>query len=193
MVNQIIGRAREVIKTEATAIEAINLTPVFEDAVVSLSQCSGKVIATGIGKAGIVAQKFAVTLCSTGTPAGFFNSAEAAHGDLGLLDPHDIIVAFSTSGKSREVLKMLTLSRHLVINRIIGITSQPDCELRAVSDIVLDMGQIAEPCSLGLTQTASTAVMLAIGDALALTLMDIKGVTREDYGLRITTPRGISR
>jgi arabinose-5-phosphate isomerase len=178
------GRVREVLDREAAAIAAVRVTDEFERAVLALRSCSGKVLATGIGKAGHVAHKFAATLCSTGTPAAFIHPGEAAHGDLGLVDERDTLVAFSTSGKSSEVLETLELSRHLGIRTIVGVTSHPDSGLRDLCNIVLDMGVIEEPCRLGLTPTASIAVMLAIGDALALALMDLKGVTRQDYGLR---------
>ena len=177
-------RIAEIIAEEAAAVGAIKVTQEFEAAVVALLECSGKVLTTGMGKAGHIARKFAATLCSTATPADFIHPGEAVHGDLGLVAEDDTIVAFSTSGKSNEVLEMLELSKHLGVKTIIGITSHPDSPLRELSDIVLDMGVIEEPCPLGLTPTASIAVMLAIGDALALTLMELKGITREDYGLR---------
>lgn len=177
-------RITAIIAAEAQAVANIHVTPEFETAVLALQACTGKVITTGIGKAGLIARKFASTLCSTGTPASFMHPAEAAHGDLGLLDGRDIIVAFSTSGKSNEVIEMLELSRHLGVQTIIGITSHPDSKLRQLSDILVDMGIVEEPCPLGLTPTASVAVMLAISDALALTLMELKGVTRQAYGLR---------
>ena len=141
-------------------------------------------ITTGIGKAGHIARKFAATLCSGATPADFIHPAEAAHGDLGLVGPDDVMIAFSTSGKSREVLEILELARHLGLAMVIGITSHPDSELRDLSDLVLDMGEIEEPCPVGLTPSASTAVMLAISDAIALALMEAKGITKEDWGLR---------
>ena len=175
---------RKVLAAEAQAIRAVNVNAAYEQAVDALGRCSGKVIATGIGKAGLAAHKFATTLSSTATPAAFIHPAEAAHGDLGLLDERDVIVAFSTSGKSREVIEMLQLSRQIGVGTIIGITSHPDSQLRELSDIIIDMGIIDEACPLGLTPTASVAVMVAIGDALAVTLMKVKGVTREDYGLR---------
>ena len=137
-----------------------------------------------MGKAGLVARKFASILCSTGTPAAFIAPAEAAHGDLGLIAPGDCLVAFSTSGKTREVLEMIELGRHLKLGCVIGVTSHPDSGLRGLSDIVIDMGEIEEPCPLGLTPSASIAVMSAISDALALALMDLKGITKEDYGRR---------
>ena len=177
-------RMQAVIRAEAEAIAAINITDNFVRAVSTLQDCQGKVLTTGIGKAGYIANKFAATLCSTATPANFIHPAEAAHGDLGLVGQKDVMVAFSTSGKSREVIEILELSRHLGVETIIGVTSHPESDLRLQSDFVLDMGIIEEPCPLGLTPSASMAVMLAISDAIALALLEAKGVTREDYGLR---------
>jgi arabinose-5-phosphate isomerase len=175
---------KEIIACEAAAMLAIEINDEFEKAVQTLCATRGKVLATGIGKAGFIAHKFASTLCSTGTPAVFLHPAEAAHGDLGMIGHDDVIVAFSTSGKSNEVLEALELGRHLGLAAIIGVTSHPDSRLRELSDIVLDMGEIQEPCSLGLTPTASIAAMLAISDALALTVMELKGLTTADFGLR---------
>lgn len=177
-------RMRAILDAEAEAIRSINIDESFVRAVEVMKSCDGKIITTGIGKAGYIANKFAATLCSTATPAVFVHPAEAAHGDLGLVDDHDVLIAFSTSGKSREVLEILELARHLGVATIIGVTSHPDSALRDLSDFVLDMGEIEEPCPLGLTPSASMAVMLAISDALALSLMEQKGVTKEDYGLR---------
>ena len=184
MPNQIRRRMAEIIASEAAAIAAINVNAEFEAAVLRLCETRGKVLTTGIGKAGFIAHKFASTLCSTGTPAVFLHPAEAAHGDLGMIGRDDCIVAFSTSGKSSEVLEALELGRHLGLAAIIGVTSHPDSRLRELSDIVLDMGEIEEPCSLGLTPTASIAVMLAISDAMALMVMELKGTTAADFGLR---------
>ena len=177
-------RIRAVLKAEAEAILAVEVTNEFVAAVETLAACSGKVLTTGIGKAGHIARKFAATLCSTATPADFIHPAEAAHGDLGLVGHNDVMVAFSTSGKSREVLEILEMVRHLGVASVIGVTSHPDSELRGLSDLVLDMGVIEEPCPLGLTPSASMAVMLAISDAIALALLEVKGVTEEDWGLR---------
>ena len=177
-------RMQAVLKAEAEAILAVSVGDEFVAAVELLAACSGKVLSTGIGKAGHIARKFAATLCSTATPADFVHPAEAAHGDLGLIGPKDLMVAFSTSGKSREVLEVLELSRRLGVAKVIGVTSHPDSALREQADLVLDMGLIREPCPLGLTPSASMAVMLAIGDAIALALLEVKGVTREDWGLR---------
>lgn len=177
-------RIREVLDAEAAAISAIEVTPGFERAIRTIFDSQGKIITTGIGKAGHIAHKFAATLCSTGTPAAFMHPAEAAHGDLGLVGQDDVLVAFSTSGKTREVLEMLELGRHLGLAHIIGITSHPDSELREIADIIVDMGPIQEPCRLGLTPTSSVAVMLAISDAIAMVLMDMRELTKHDYGLR---------
>ena len=177
-------RMQSVLKAEADAISAININDDYVSAVEVMMSCKGKILTTGIGKAGHIAKKFAATLCSTATPADFIHPAEAAHGDLGLVGANDVMIAFSTSGKSREVLEILEMSRHLGVDKIIGVTSHLDSELRQHSDLILDMGTIVEPCPLGLTPSASMAVMLAISDALALSLLEQKGVTREDYGLR---------
>jgi arabinose-5-phosphate isomerase len=177
-------RIKAVLTAEAAAITAVAVDQSFAKAIDLLAACSGKIVATGMGKAGYVAHKFSATLCSTGTPAVFVHPGEAAHGDLGLIAGGDCIVAFSTSGKTREVLELIEFSRHLGSEKVIGVTSHPESELRPLCDVVLDMGEIVEPCPLGLTPTASIAVMSAIGDALALVLMERKGVTKRDYGLR---------
>ena len=177
-------RMQAVLHAEADAINAVNVSSDFVTTVEVMQRCKGKILTTGIGKAGHIAKKFAATLCSTATPADFIHPAEAAHGDLGLVGQDDVMIAFSTSGKSREVIEILEMSRHLGVTTIIGVTSHPDSELRDHSDLVLDMGVITEPCPLGLTPSASMAVMLAISDAIALALLEQKGITREDYGLR---------
>jgi len=177
-------RIKAVLAAEAAAIAAVKVDGGFAQAIALLETCAGKVATTGMGKAGYVAHKFAATLCSTGTPAVFVHPGEAAHGDLGLIAGGDCIVAFSTSGKTREVLELIEFSRHLGSEKVIGITSHPESEMRPLCDVVLDMGEIVEPCPLGLTPTASIAVMSAIGDALALVLMERKGISKRDYGLR---------
>ena len=174
-----------IIQSEAAAISAIHITDAFEDAVNKLLACKGRVVTTGIGKAGFIAHKFAATLSSTGTPAFYIHPAEAGHGDMGMLDVGDCIVAFSTSGKSNEVIEMLEIAHHLGIDSIIGITSHVDSPIRELSEIVLDMGpDIEEPCPLKITPSATIAVMLAISDAIALTLMELKNFTKEEYGMR---------
>jgi arabinose-5-phosphate isomerase len=181
---EIRERARKILEAEASAIQAVQLSPAFDEAVRAIEACSGKVIVTGMGKAGFTAQRFAAVLCSTGTPAVFVHPGEAAHGDLGVIGQEDCLFAFSTSGKTREVVEMVELSRHLGPHKVIAITSHPESELRLVSDLIIDMGLVAEPCPLGLTPTASIAVMSAIADALALIVMERRNFSRKDYGLR---------
>ncbi len=184
MASQSIDRAKAILAAEASAIAAVDLTASFDGAVEALYECRGKVVTTGMGKAGLVARKFAATLCSTGTSAVYLHPGEAAHGDLGVVTSGDCIVAFSTSGKTREVLDLIEFARRLRCGPIIGITSHAQSDLRRASTLVVDMGIIAEPCPLGLTPTASIAVMSSISDALALVLMEKKQITLQDYGLR---------
>ena len=181
---QIERRVRAILDSEAEAIKAVSIDASYGKAVELIETCAGKIITTGMGKAGFVAHKFAAILSSTATPAVFIHPAEAAHGDLGMLAPGDCIVAFSTSGKTREVLEFIQLSRRMDIGAVVGITSHTDSGLRELSDVTINMGVIKEPCPLGMTPTASMAVMAAIGDALALVLMERKSVTREQYGMR---------
>jgi len=172
-----------VLMAEADAIAAVVVTGVHEQAVLRLAACAGKVVTLGMGKAGLIARKCAATFCATGTPALFLHPGEAAHGDLGVLTAEDVVLAYSTSGHTAEVLETLTAAR-VIGATVIGITSHPGTAFRQRCDLVLDMGVITEPCPLGLTPTASSAVMLAIGDALALAVMEIKGITRSDFGAR---------
>jgi len=177
-------RVQEIFLQEAQAISSIPIDDSFEQAASLLNNCTGKVLTTGMGKAGHIANKFSATLSSTGTPASFLHPGEAAHGDLGLIEENDAMVAFSTSGKTREVLEVLVAGRELGLHTVIGITSHPDSRLRDLSDVIIDMGTIREACPLDLTPTCSMTVMLAISDALALLLMELKNFTREDYGRR---------
>ncbi len=181
---EIRERAKKILEAEAAAIQAVQLSSAFDEAIRAIEACRGKVIVTGMGKAGFTAQRFAAVLCSTGTPAVFVHPGEAAHGDLGVIGQEDCLFAFSTSGKTREVVEMIELSRHLGPHKVIAITSHPESELRLVSDLIIDMGLIAEPCPLGLTPTASIAAMSAIADALALIVMERRNFSRKDYGLR---------
>jgi arabinose-5-phosphate isomerase len=180
----VLDRARKILNAEADAIRDIPLDAHFGRALDILYACKGKIVTTGMGKAGNIALKMAGTLCSTGSPACFLHPGESAHGDLGLLDKKDVIVAFSTSGKTRDVVEMLQRAAHLGLKKIIGITSHPDSSIRSLCTVIINMGEIIEPCSLGLTPTASTAVMLALSDALSLLLMEKKQFTKSQYGVR---------
>lgn len=180
----ILGRAYCIFVAEAQAILNIPLSNEFGSAVTTIHECKSKLIVMGMGKAGNIARKISSTFCSTGTPACFLHPGEAAHGDLGLIAPGDVLLAFSTSGKTREVLEAIELARKLQVSKVIAVTSHHDAPIRNISDIIIDMGEMDEPCSLGLTPSASAAVMLAIGDALALCVMDLRKFTMSDYGLR---------
>jgi len=179
-----IQKARQILLAEAKAIEEIPLDEHFSHAVSLLVACKGKIITTGMGKAGHIAQKTAGTLSSTGSPSVYIHPGESAHGDLGILCDGDIILAFSTSGKTREVLEMIDRAQHFCDVQAIAITSHTDAPLRRLCATVINMGIIVEPCSLGLTPTASTTVMAALGDALALCVMEEKNFTKADYGIR---------
>jgi arabinose-5-phosphate isomerase len=178
------ARIRAVMEAHADAVRATPVGPTHRQAVEAMRVCTGKVICTGMGKAGHVARKFAATLCSTGQPAAFLHPGEAAHGDLGLIGKGDIVFAFSNSGRTAEVLAVVERARPLGAALVVGITSHPDGPLRDMVDLLIDLGPIAEPCRLGLTPTASVGVMLAVSDGLALALMDLRGFSRADFGAR---------
>jgi len=176
-----LARARAVLEAEAEAIRAIKLDDDFLHAVRMLKNCKGKVITTGMGKVGLIAKKLATTLSSTGTPACFLHPGEAAHGDLGLVSKHDVMITFSNSGKTREVLETIARAKKLNGMHLIAITSHRDSPIARQSDAVLCIGKIKEPCPLGLTPSASTTAMIALGDAVALVLMEKKKFTKADY------------
>jgi arabinose-5-phosphate isomerase len=162
----------------------LKVPPEIGKAVEAVLACEGKMITTGMGKAGHAARKAASSLCSLTFPAVHLDPGDAAHGDVGIVRPEDVMLAFSTSGKTREVLEAIRFARNLDISKVISITSHPDGEIRGLSDIVLDMGDVQEVGHLGLAPTTSIAVMLTISDMLTLTASRIKGVTMEQYGMR---------
>jgi arabinose-5-phosphate isomerase len=176
------GLARKVLETEAAAILALvdRLDGRFDAAVQILRQCKGRVILTGMGKSGIICQKIAATLTSTGTPAFFLHPAEAIHGDLGVIQRDDVVVALSYSGETDEVLLLLETIRRLDA-RLIAITGRPTSALAQAADIALDCSVAEEACPMNLVPTASTTAALAIGDALAMTLLVEKGFRQEDF------------
>jgi arabinose-5-phosphate isomerase len=173
--------ARRVLQTEASAIQALvdRVDARFEQAVRLLLDCRGRVVVTGMGKSGIIGRKIAATLASTGTPAFFLHAAEAVHGDLGVLHESDVIVALSYSGET-EVLHLLATIKRLGA-RLIVITGEPESTLAAAADVALDARVSEEACPLNLVPTASTSAALALGDALAMTLLAAKGFRPEDF------------
>ena len=174
--------ARKVLETEAAAILALvnRLDDRFERAVRLLLDCRGRVIVTGMGKSGIICRKIAATLSSTGTPAFFLHPAEAIHGDLGVLQSEDVIVALSHSGETDELLRLLETIKRLGA-RLVVITGEPHSTLGQAADVALDCHVSKEACPLNLVPTASTTAALALGDALAMTLLVTKGFRQEDF------------
>ena len=181
----ILQRAKDVLKIEAKGIVALvdRLDEVFLRAVELLQGCSGKVVVTGMGKSGLIARKIAATLSSTGTPAFFLHAADAIHGDLGMVMKGDVVLAVSNSGETEEILKLLP---HFKLNglKVIAMTGKPDSTLGKAGDIVINVGVDEEACPLGLAPTASTTASLAMGDALAVVLLEKKGFKEEDFAIR---------
>jgi arabinose-5-phosphate isomerase len=174
--------ARKVLETEAAAILALvdRLDESFDRAVQLLRQCTGRVILSGMGKSGIICRKIAATLTSTGTPAFFLHPAEAIHGDLGVIQADDVVVALSYSGETDELLRMFETIRR-VRAKLIAITGEPASTLAQAADVALDCSVTEEACPMNLAPTASTTAALAIGDALAMTLLVEKGFRQEDF------------
>ena len=174
--------ARQVLQTEIDALQDLlkRLDQSFEQAVERLFACQGRVVITGIGKSGIIGQKIAATFSSTGTPAFFLHPAEAAHGDLGMLVKGDVLLALSYGGETDEINQLLPTAKRLGI-AIVALTGNGRSALAAAADVVLDISVDREACSLNLTPTASTAVMMALGDALAIALLERRGFKEEDF------------
>ncbi len=174
--------AREVIEAEAAAVKAVAdiVGDAFTQTLELLYNCTGSVIVSGIGKAGIVGQKISATLASTGTPSHFLHPAEAVHGDLGRLRENDIVVVLSHGGQTDEITRLINLVKERAI-KLVAITGDADSALAEYSDIVLCMGRQNEACPLGVAPSVSTTCMLAIGDALALTLMKARDFGVKDY------------
>jgi len=174
--------ARKVLQTEAAAILALvdRLDERFDRAVRMLRDCEGRIIVTGMGKSGIICRKIAATLASTGTAAFFLHPAEATHGDLGVIQPKDVLLAISNSGETPELLRLLEAIRRLGVG-IVAITGNPDSTLAQASDVALDCHVSEEACPLNLMPTASTTAALALGDALCMTLLVDKGFKAEDF------------
>jgi arabinose-5-phosphate isomerase len=180
----LIQFAKQIIETESDAVRAMGaaLDRDFERAVMMMLDCPAAVLTSGVGKAGHVARKVSATLASTGTPSHFLSPTDAVHGDLGSVRKGDIILIFSASGESDEVLRLLSLVKKLG-HPVIAITASSNSGLGRHADIVLKMGAIEEACPLGLAPSASTTAMLALGDALALSVMKLRNFTTEDFAL----------
>lgn len=179
-----INRAKEILKAEAEAILGLKIDESFSAAVKELLNCKGKLITTGLGKAGYLARKAASTFSTTGTPSIYLHPADASHGDVGVISSEDILLALSNSGATREVIETVHFCKSLGAKRVIGITGKTESQLAELSDILLNVGQIKEPCPLGMTPSASAMAMLALCDALALVTMEQRGFTKKDFAMR---------
>jgi arabinose-5-phosphate isomerase len=180
----ILEHAKEIFRKEANAILALidRINEDFIKAVTILQSCTGKVIVTGIGKSGIISQKIASTLSCSGTPAFFLHPAEGIHGDIGMVSKEDVVIAVSNSGETDELLKILPVIKRLGIQLVV-LTGNPDSVLSKSGDVVLDISVPEEACPLGLIPTASTTAAMAMGDALALALLERRGFKEEDFAL----------
>ena len=175
-------RANEIFNQFVDTIQGLAVTDSFCKVIDLIKNCKGKIITTGMGKAGLAMQKFSSTLCSLGMPSCYLHPGEASHGDLGLIGKEDILFITSTSGKTREVMEIMDLARNVNVKHIIGITSHSDSPVREKADFVISMGEIEEAGDLGLAPTTSILVIQCITDALALIASEEMGLTREEYG-----------
>jgi len=177
-----LDTARRVIRTEADALTALadSLDDRFRQAIDLLVATRGRVIVTGIGKSGHIAKKIAATLASTGTPAQFVHPAEASHGDLGMITGDDVVLAISNSGEAPELANLIAYSRRFSIP-LIGITSREGSSLGAQCDVVLLLPQLPEACGTGVVPSTSTTMTLAMGDAVAIALMENRSFTAEHF------------
>jgi arabinose-5-phosphate isomerase len=179
---QLIRRACTVIETEAAAVAALatRLDHGFTAASQLCLDCRGRIVVTGMGKSGHIANKIAATLASTGTPAFYVHPGEASHGDLGMIVGEDVVLAVSNSGETAELLAILPLVKRLGVP-LIALTGQPASTLARIATVNLDVSVVQEACPLNLSPTASTTAALAMGDALAIALLDARGFTEEDF------------
>jgi len=175
-------QAKRVLKIEADAVAALidRIDERFEQAVEIILNCEGRVVVTGMGKSGLIGKKIAATLASTGTPALFLHPAEGIHGDLGMVTRGDTVIALSNSGETEEISRMLPALKRLGI-KLISLTGNSESTLAKNSDVVINVGVKEEACPLGLAPTASTTATLAMGDAIAVALLDKRGFKEEDF------------
>jgi arabinose-5-phosphate isomerase len=186
---RLIEQGQRVLQIEANAVQALvqRIGPEFALACQLILACKGRVIVSGIGKSGHVARKIAATLASTGTPAYFVHPAEASHGDLGMVTADDVFMALSNSGSTEELMAIVPLVKRMGA-RLIALTGKPGSPLAQLADAHLDTGVAQEACSLNLAPTASTTATLAMGDALAVALLDARGFGADDFAM--THPGG---
>ena len=180
----IIEEAKKVIRIEAEALQSLadSIDEAFRQAVVMILSCRGRVVVTGMGKSGLIGQKIASTLSSTGTPSIFLHPAEGVHGDLGMIMKGDVVVAISNSGETEEILRILPVIKRLGAH-LVSVAGNPASTLARAGDVFLPVTIKEEACPLGLAPTASTTATLALGDALAVALLVERGFREEDFAL----------
>ncbi|MBK1643502.1 D-arabinose 5-phosphate isomerase [Thiocapsa imhoffii] len=180
--DKMMALGRAVIETEAAAVTALaaRIDATFVTACRYMLACAGRIVVLGMGKSGHIGGKIAATLASTGSPAFFVHPGEASHGDLGMITAHDVVLALSNSGETEELLRLLPLLKRLGVP-LISLTGKPRSTLARESDVHLDVSVPSEACPLGLAPTASTTATLAMGDALAIALLESRGFTAEDF------------
>ena len=178
----ILKRGHEILAQEALAIEAVaaQLDEQFTRAVQLILECKGRVAVTGIGKAGNIGYKIHATLSSTGTPAYLLHPVEALHGDLGMIQPQDVLLVLSKSGETEELARLIPIVSKMGC-MVVLLTANRSSQCATLSNVVLDIGDVPEACPLGMAPSSSTTAMLAMGDALALTVMELKNVQPEEY------------
>jgi arabinose-5-phosphate isomerase len=181
----ILQRAKEVLNIEAAGIVSLidRLDDGFIQAVELLYNCRGKVVVTGLGKSGLICRKIAATFSSMGTPSFFLHAGDANHGDMGMIVEGDVVLAISNSGETEEILTLIPILKRIGVT-LIAMTGNHDSTLSRAADVFLDAGVAEEACPLGLSPTASTTASLALGDALAVILLEKKGFKEEDFALR---------
>lgn len=180
-----LAAARRVIEAETQAVKDLERTlgPDFERATDLALKAEGRVVTSGMGKAGLIARKVAATMSSTGTPSVFVHPAEGVHGDLGMIAPGDVVLAFSHRGQTEEVLRIIPYIKYYKVP-LVAVTSNPESELAKAADVALILHVEKEACPMNLAPTSSTTAMLALGDTLALVLLEARGFGPEDYARR---------
>ena len=179
---ELLEYGRTVLAAEAAAVACLELDASFAQAVELVLACPGRVVVTGMGKPGFIAQKLSATLASTGTPSLYVHPAEAAHGDLGRIAKDDVVIALSNSGETEELLRLLPSLKRIGA-RVLAMTRDRVNPLSRAADLTVTIGAIDEACPMGLAPTASTAALLALGDALAMTVLKNRPFAREEYAL----------
>ena len=182
--SQLQLRAKELIRIQCEALSNFTFDDSLQKALETIVEDRSTIITTGIGKAGYIARKSASTFCTTGSPAVYLHPGDASHGDIGLLKQGDAVIAFSNSGKNREVLETVQFARTLGAKTIISITANRESPLAELSDCVIPLGSLTEACPLGFTPTTSTTLMLVVADTLAVLVMEARGFSQEDFAIR---------